>query len=231
MHTYCHKIKNTAKFFPESRVPHFCSPPWTPFRGCWVSVAAAARDFILVDVDGKCQFVADTCTADVFFFFLFITHYKILCMLHNTLHNLLAGIEEHDWIVFHQSGKRLLNQCSPNPLTHSHGLLQRPTCLFPSNTTDMNNGQPFFPRPVTEPVDARSGHSPGWTSPRPWRRSRGEPRTTSWCCPPPFFLYLFIFYLLKCIYFFNWRITALQNCVGFCQTSTYLYSIPQESKY
>ena len=29
-------------------------------------------------------------------FFIFITHYKIQCMLHNILHNLLAGIEEHD---------------------------------------------------------------------------------------------------------------------------------------
>ena len=32
---------------------------------------------------------------DSYFFFL-ITHYKIQCMLHNMLHNLLAGIEEHD---------------------------------------------------------------------------------------------------------------------------------------
>ena len=28
--------------------------------------------------------------------FIFITHYKIQCMLHNMQHNLLAGIEEHD---------------------------------------------------------------------------------------------------------------------------------------
>lgn len=36
-------------------------------------------------------------------------------MLHNMLHNLLAGIEEHDWVVLHQPGQRFLNQCSPNP--------------------------------------------------------------------------------------------------------------------
>ena len=31
-----------------------------PFRGCWKSAAAAARDLILVEVDGKCQSVAET---------------------------------------------------------------------------------------------------------------------------------------------------------------------------
>ena len=36
-------------------MPHFCSPCWTPFRGCRKSAAAAAHDLILVEVDGKCQ--------------------------------------------------------------------------------------------------------------------------------------------------------------------------------
>ena len=49
---FCH-------FFPEQRGPHSCSPPRTPFRGCWKSAAAAAHDLSLVEVDGKCQFVVD----------------------------------------------------------------------------------------------------------------------------------------------------------------------------
>ena len=40
---------------PQHRVPHFCSPLWNPFRGCWKSAAAAAYDLILVEVDGKWQ--------------------------------------------------------------------------------------------------------------------------------------------------------------------------------
>ena len=34
--------------------------------------------------------------------------------------------------------------------------------------------------------------------------------------------YYFLFFKKKFIYFFNWRIIALQNCVGFCQTSTWV---------
>ena len=49
---------------PQHRGPHFCSPPWAPFRGWWKSAAAAARDLILVEVDGKCQFAADTTHQD-----------------------------------------------------------------------------------------------------------------------------------------------------------------------
>lgn len=48
---------------PRHRVPHCCSPPWTPLSGCGRSAAAAAYDLILVEVDdsgcGKCQFVVD----------------------------------------------------------------------------------------------------------------------------------------------------------------------------
>ena len=44
-----------CQFFPEHRVPHFSSPPWTPLRGCWKSAAEAAHDLLLVEVDGKCQ--------------------------------------------------------------------------------------------------------------------------------------------------------------------------------
>ena len=49
-----------CKFFSEHRVPHFCSPPWIPLRGCWKSAAAAAHDLIRIEVDGKWQFVYDT---------------------------------------------------------------------------------------------------------------------------------------------------------------------------
>ena len=49
-----------ASFSPRHRVPPFSSPPRMPFRGCWKSAAAAARDLILVEVDGKCQSVAET---------------------------------------------------------------------------------------------------------------------------------------------------------------------------
>ena len=42
-----------CQFFSEHRVPHFCSPPWTSFRGCWKSAATAAHALILVKADGK----------------------------------------------------------------------------------------------------------------------------------------------------------------------------------
>ena len=35
------------------------APLWSPFRGCWKSATAAAYDLILVEADGKCQFVVD----------------------------------------------------------------------------------------------------------------------------------------------------------------------------
>ena len=47
-----------CQFFPEPRVLHSWSPPWTPLRGCWRSIAAEAPSLILVEVDGKCQLVA-----------------------------------------------------------------------------------------------------------------------------------------------------------------------------
>ena len=44
-------------------MPRFCSPPWTPFRGCWRSAAVAAPDSVLVGGEGKgpgeCQSVVD----------------------------------------------------------------------------------------------------------------------------------------------------------------------------
>jgi len=46
-----------SSFLPKDRVPHFCFPPWTPFKYCWRSAAAAAHDLILVEGDGKCPFV------------------------------------------------------------------------------------------------------------------------------------------------------------------------------
>ena len=44
--------------FLEHRGPHSWSPTWTPFRVCWRSAAAVACDLILVEADGKCQFLA-----------------------------------------------------------------------------------------------------------------------------------------------------------------------------
>ena len=41
--------------FPEHRAPCSCSPPWTPFRGCGRSAAAAAHNLILAEIEGKCQ--------------------------------------------------------------------------------------------------------------------------------------------------------------------------------
>ena len=41
--------------FPEHSVPPSWSPPWAPFRGCWRSAAAVARDSTHVEADGKCQ--------------------------------------------------------------------------------------------------------------------------------------------------------------------------------
>ena len=38
--------------FPEHRAPCSCSPPWTPFRGCGRSAAAAAHNLILAE--GAC---------------------------------------------------------------------------------------------------------------------------------------------------------------------------------
>ena len=47
---------------PEHSIPHFCSPPWTPFRRCWRSAAAVAHDFSLVEASahGECPFVVDS---------------------------------------------------------------------------------------------------------------------------------------------------------------------------
>ena len=52
----------SCHFFPEHRVTHSWFAPWVPFRGCWRSVAIVAHNFILIEVDGKCQFVVDTNT-------------------------------------------------------------------------------------------------------------------------------------------------------------------------
>ena len=42
-----------CQFFPEHRMPHFWSPPWTRFGECWKLEDAAAHDLILVEADGK----------------------------------------------------------------------------------------------------------------------------------------------------------------------------------
>ena len=37
-----------SQFFPEHRMPHFCSLPWTPFRECWKSAAVSVLDLIVI---------------------------------------------------------------------------------------------------------------------------------------------------------------------------------------
>ena len=44
----------------EHRAPH--SPPWTPFRVCWRSTAAAGLDSISSETDGKCPWQAPICS-------------------------------------------------------------------------------------------------------------------------------------------------------------------------
>ena len=48
-------LKTCSASFSQSRVPHFCSPPWK-------SAAAAAYDLILVEVDGKCPWRVPICS-------------------------------------------------------------------------------------------------------------------------------------------------------------------------
>ena len=49
-----------CQFFPESRGPHFWSPPWAHFRGCWGSAAAVVHHFILVEVNCYSSVVSDS---------------------------------------------------------------------------------------------------------------------------------------------------------------------------
>ena len=52
-----------ASFFPpEHRVPHFCSPHWTPFRGCWNSIGVAANNLIFIEIEGKCPWQTPICS-------------------------------------------------------------------------------------------------------------------------------------------------------------------------
>ena len=48
-----------SQFFPEHRMPHFGSLPWTPFKECWKSTAVSVCDLIFTEVYGKYQFVVD----------------------------------------------------------------------------------------------------------------------------------------------------------------------------
>ena len=52
----------SCQVFPEHRMPHLCSPPWTPFKGVWKSAIAAALDLIPVEVDGKCSWQVPICS-------------------------------------------------------------------------------------------------------------------------------------------------------------------------
>ena len=51
-----------CQFFPEYRMPHFCSPPRTPFRGCWKWAVAATHDLIVVAVSGKRPWQVPVCS-------------------------------------------------------------------------------------------------------------------------------------------------------------------------
>ena len=49
-----------CQFFSEHKVPHFWSPSWNPFRGCYRSAATSGHNLILIDVDGG-GLVAKSC--------------------------------------------------------------------------------------------------------------------------------------------------------------------------
>ena len=55
-----------CQFFPEHRLPHFWSLPWT-FRVCQKSAAAVASDLILIEADGKCQFLVGALNDLIYF--------------------------------------------------------------------------------------------------------------------------------------------------------------------
>ena len=54
-------LKNCSASFSLSRVPHFCSLSWTPFKECWESATTAALDPVLLKADGKCPWQVPIC--------------------------------------------------------------------------------------------------------------------------------------------------------------------------
>ena len=53
-------LKTCYTIFLEHKVPP--SPYWTPFRACWWSTAAATRDSVSSEADGKCPWQAPVCS-------------------------------------------------------------------------------------------------------------------------------------------------------------------------
>ena len=52
--------RSVLPVFSEHRVPHFSSPPQSPFKRFWRSAVAVAHNLILIEVNSRCQFVGDT---------------------------------------------------------------------------------------------------------------------------------------------------------------------------
>ena len=48
---------SSNSFFPKYRVPHSWTLPWTPFRVHWRLAATVICDLVLIEADGKCQFL------------------------------------------------------------------------------------------------------------------------------------------------------------------------------
>ena len=53
-------LKTCSPVSLEHRVPH--CPPWTAFRACWGSTAAAAQDSVSAEAGGKCSWQTPTCS-------------------------------------------------------------------------------------------------------------------------------------------------------------------------
>ena len=53
-------LKTCSPVSPKHRMPH--SPPWTAFRACWGSTAAAAQDSVSAEAGGKCSWQTPTCS-------------------------------------------------------------------------------------------------------------------------------------------------------------------------
>ena len=58
---YLTNLTPVPPVFLEHQVPHSCYPPWTLFRMCQRSTAAAAQDSVTKETNGKCPGQAPIC--------------------------------------------------------------------------------------------------------------------------------------------------------------------------
>ena len=59
---YLTNLTPVPPVFLEHQVPHSCYPPWTLFRMCQRSTAAAAQDSVTKETNGKCPGQAPICS-------------------------------------------------------------------------------------------------------------------------------------------------------------------------